>query len=229
MGQVPHSSLRQSFTIHGIWPDHNATARRFGAFNATIITNDRALHDDMTNFWPPNLRVGDTATTLWRHEWDSHGHDYSNINLRLHENGKYRGLTGVPLNQRLQLDYFKDVLAFYKRLTGLRRYPNGQNILLNQIASILRIRENQMTISCSRNANIREIKVCVSITATGTGTNTATVINVVDCWAGIARLVGCTPNPPAGYTLLDWTRTTQNRVFNAPPRAAPGHFLRGHL
>jgi hypothetical protein len=126
----------------------------------------------------------------------------------------------VPLNQRLQLDYFRDVVAFYKRFNGLRRYPSGQNILLNQIASILGIRESQMTISCSRDIYIREVKVCVTITAT--------VINLVDCWATVARLTGCRPNPFNGYTLLDWMRTTQNRVFNAPPRAAAGHFLRGH-
>ena len=59
---------RQSFTIHGLWPDQT-TRENFGQFNINFFTKNVKLLDDMNNYWPPKAKKSHSATFLWQHEW----------------------------------------------------------------------------------------------------------------------------------------------------------------
>ena len=82
MGSVIIFLLRQSFTIHGLWPD-TVSSVTYGGFNVNIIQKDVKLLDDMHNYWPPQAKKSSSNVFLWQHEWETHGKDYAAIMFKL--------------------------------------------------------------------------------------------------------------------------------------------------
>ena len=79
----------------------------------------------MQNFWPPQSRKTGSATFLWEHEWEGHGHDYAELIYRV-QPSRFAGLSGAELNRALQSAFYHDVVAFYKKYTGAYRYPSAK-------------------------------------------------------------------------------------------------------
>ena len=69
----------------------------------------------MRNYWPPQSRRTHDAYFLWEHELQDHGKDYGKV-LRSFGN------EGTP--EQLQVQFFKDVIAFYKSL-NFQKLPKG--------------------------------------------------------------------------------------------------------
>lgn len=67
----------------------------------------------MHNYWPPKAKASNTNVFLWQHEWETHGKDYANILFKLSPE-KFPGTVDAR-NAALQLQFYKDIIAFYLR------------------------------------------------------------------------------------------------------------------
>jgi hypothetical protein len=96
---MPCEYHRESFTIHGLWPNAIAT-RKYGNFEDHNIQSEELL-DDMYNFWPPQSNSQKEETWLWHHEYDKHGKDFAQI-LQIYQPDTF----GKASSQQLQEKFF---------------------------------------------------------------------------------------------------------------------------
>jgi hypothetical protein len=121
------SLASKSFTIHGLWPS-SATQETYQDFSLDYVKDNKKLHDDLTDIWPPqtNYPITDKATAdtfdrhwLWEHEWNKHGKDFANILQVLRPDGWKQANS-----EKLQTAYFRTALNLlsknYKGLLKIR-------------------------------------------------------------------------------------------------------------
>ena len=140
----------QSHTIHGFWPDQKAT-QKYGSFNISIFEKELKLLDDMNNYWPPKVKKSTGQAFLWEHEWDTHGQDYAHIIYQLRPDDFPGGTT--ERNAALQLAYFKDTIALYKKLK-VQKLP-GASFSKSTYASQLGVSEKYLYFACFKGSSIR--------------------------------------------------------------------------
>lgn len=160
---------RESFTIHGLWPNA-ATTRRYDDFDVHNIY-DETLLDDMQNYWPANSNSGSGRPWywLWDHEFNKHGKDYAQI-IQIYQPDEY----GRASTQKLQETYFQHVIDFYKsldlqkiNLTRAEQSPllnSYGDLIVNkqQLAEILNIEPDHFIASCNKGKDwLMEIQVCL--------------------------------------------------------------------
>lgn len=126
----PASGPRDSWTIHGLWPDNcdgtyeaNCdTAREYGNVSAIIKAsgNDELL-DYMTKYWTSNL---DSAESFWEHEWDKHGTCISTLEPDCYT--EYNPTEEVPDFFQATVDLFK-TLPTYSWLKAAGISPSTSN------------------------------------------------------------------------------------------------------
>lgn len=87
----------------------------------------------------------------------------------------------------------------------MQRYPY-KDVGKQQFAGLLSIQENHFTWSCQSGIIIREAKVCFEVLANGFRTKPCADLSTVGCRMGVDV-----------WELIEWTKTTQKRVFNSLP------------
>lgn len=158
---------RESFTIHGLWPNP-ATTRRYDDFDVHNI-HDEELLDDMDNFWPPQSNSDKSDYWLWEHEYNKHGKDYAQI-LQIYQPEEF----GRASSQRLQETFFHHAIEFYKSqnlqkidLSKATEAPTSNNygdliVTKKQLAEILGVSPDHFIVSCNRGKDwLMEVQYCL--------------------------------------------------------------------
>lgn len=68
-------------------------------------------------------------------------------------------------NQKLQIAFFTEAVAFYKRF-NMKKLPSG-NFTKAEFASLLGLTENQFIFVCLKSNLVREVQVCFETTKAG--------------------------------------------------------------
>ena len=84
MGPVFLSLIRQSFTIHGLWPQDKSNDS-FEQFKLYYLPSD--LKKDLYNYWPPKNTHWQSKYFLWSYEYNKHGGDYGHIIIDQQKDG----------------------------------------------------------------------------------------------------------------------------------------------
>ena len=87
MGQVRSFLFRESFTIHGLWPNAR-TEKGINKFNVDNILNNISLYNNLSNYWPPQSSASKKRYFLWDWEYNKHGRDYADI-LQVYNPNEY--------------------------------------------------------------------------------------------------------------------------------------------
>lgn len=113
----PPRGPRDSWTIHGLWPDHCDggfdqycdDTRYYGNISSIIAAfDDPGLLDYMRVFWQANLGPSES---LWAHEWNKHGTCISTLATKCYS---------PYLPQREVLDYFNITVVLFQQLDTYR-------------------------------------------------------------------------------------------------------------
>ncbi|OTB20073.1 hypothetical protein K445DRAFT_313882 [Daldinia sp. EC12] len=147
-----------SWTIHGLWPDHcdgtyDATCDSKRAYKNISDILKSAGNDDllsyMETFWLPNDSTGEE---FWEHEWGKHGTCVSTLNPSCFTD--YKATDEVPYYFNTTVSLFKS-LPTYKWLADAGITPSSSKTYkLSDIQAALSKNHNGETVyvSCSGNA-----------------------------------------------------------------------------
>ncbi|KAJ6083223.1 hypothetical protein N7467_007358 [Penicillium canescens] len=153
----PALGPEDSWTIHGLWPDHCAggfdqfcdSRRKYSNISLIIVDSGRGdLLEYMSEYWK-DFRGDDS--NLWQHEWNKHGTCVSTLETHCYEDY-------IP--QQEVVDYFDRTVEVFKDLPTHEFLANNgivpsqtQTYALADIEGALeRAHGNPVTVRCQRGA-----------------------------------------------------------------------------
>jgi ribonuclease I len=158
---------RHSFTIHGYWPDLVSNTS-YGAFNLTAL---QPLFSELYKYMPPRFMAYTNPANpsfsqqyfLWKHEWDTHGHDMADIYFTL--NPKEFPATPRLRDSLLQFYYFDDTLKLFTALGASNLTTNPKTNV--QLAKAIGLPLNNLITRCNPSGTLYEVQICTKFQKSG--------------------------------------------------------------